>query len=169
LEGVLLFPEIDGTVSKLGSFEEILEICSHVKHAWPCIDLAHHHARNSGCLREKKDFSAIIDAVEEKLGEEALKYLHFHYSPVEWNERGEQTHKAINDIVPQPEQLSLFDNDCKEDIFYLPRYEPFIEVVYERGLFPVIISETKDSQDEGALMMKRYYQGLNKQVEMVGA
>ena len=160
LQEVCLFPEIDGVINKLGSLEDILEICYSVKRAWPCIDLAHHHARNNGCLKSKENFIAILNTIEEKLGPEALENLHFHISPVDWNKSGEKAHKAFDDVIPEPPQLFLFKDEYPRDIVFSPRYEPFIESIVERNLTPIIICEAKDSQDIGALAMKKYYKSL---------
>ncbi len=158
-ENVRLFPEIDGKVKKLGSFEEILSICSEVEYAWPCLDLAHLHARHNGYLTSKKDFLKVIDQVALKCGIEVLQYLHVHLYPIDWKPNvGEITHKAFFD-KPSFTQLSLLEsNHCFDH--YLPRYEPFIELIYENGLTPTIICEAKDSQDLGSKEMKKYYKFL---------
>ncbi len=157
---VRLFPEIDGRKNWLGSLEEVIEVCQNVRFAWPCLDLAHLHARTGGALQTRIDFEQVLDTIEEALGREALEWLHFHMYPIEWNERGEVTHKAFGDIITNT-QLSLLDEQLP--VQYLPRYEPFLDVLYERRLSATVICEAKDSQDIGALEMKRYYEALTLQ------
>ncbi len=160
LNGVCLFPEIAGKIGGFGSLEDILSICEGVKCAWPCLDLAHLHAREHGSLRTKDGFAKVIDAVEERVGEEALEHLHIHLYPVEWGDGGEVTHKAFHDKVPDTRQLGLFTAEQNQDEVYLPRYETFLELIVERKLYPTIICEAKDSQDVGALEMKKFYMSL---------
>lgn len=160
LRGVHLFLEIAGKIGQLGSLEDILAICEAVKCALPCLDLAHLHAREHGSLRTKDDFAKVIDAVEERVGEEALEHLHIHLYPVEWGDGGEVTHKAFHDKVPDTRQLGLFTAEQNQDEVYLPRYEPFLELIVERKLYPTIICEAKDSQDVGALEMGKFYMSL---------
>lgn len=160
LEQVHLFPEIAGKIRQLGSLEDVLAICEAVKCAWPCLDLAHLHARNRGSLRTKDDFAAVINAVEARLGEETLKHLHIHLYPVEWGSHGEIQHKAFHDKLPETQQLCLFPSEQDHDVVYLPRYEPCLELIVERQLYPTVICEAKDSQDLGALEMKRFYMAL---------
>jgi deoxyribonuclease-4 len=160
LKGVCLFPEIAGKIGAFGSLEDILLICEKVECAWPCLDLAHLHAREHGSLRTKDDFAKVIDTVEERLGAEALKHLHVHLYPVKWGDGGEVTHKAFHDKLPKNRQLSFFTDEQNHDIFYGPRYEPFLELVTERSLYPTVICEARDSQDIGSLEMKRFYTNL---------
>ena len=49
-----LYPEIGGKVAQLGSLDEIIEICKRVPIAYPCIDLAHLHAREIGSMTSKE-------------------------------------------------------------------------------------------------------------------
>ncbi|HCC67849.1 TPA: hypothetical protein DEP90_01380 [Patescibacteria group bacterium] len=153
MKDVKLFPEIAGKVGQFGSFEDVLEICKNVKSAYPCLDLAHLHARQHGSLIKKEDFEKVIDEVE-KVGKNSLDFLHIHFYPVEWTEGGEKKHKKFSDRKPKSNQLSLISNE--DDRFY-PRYEPFLDLVIERNLAPLIVCEARDSQDEGALEMKKYY------------
>lgn len=157
LEQVLLYPEIEGKVAKLGSLDEILAICKAVRCARPCLDLAHYHARNNGRLRNKVDFCTMIDMIGDCLGSTAFDSMHMHLYPIEWASRGEIRHRAFQDEIPIPPQLALLDRKSSGDRHYFPRFEPIIDVIIERNLCPTIICEAKDSQDEGALAMKQYY------------
>lgn len=164
LGSVRLFPEIDGRRSWLGSLEEVLEVCANVRSASPCLDLAHMHARTGGTLKTRADFSKVIDLVESTLGEESLNRLHFHMYPIQWNEKGEVTHKAFADVLESRQQLSLLQEDDPTETHYLPRYEPFLDALLERELSGTVICEAKDSQDVGALEMKRYHQARSTEL-----
>ncbi|MFH0957539.1 MAG: TIM barrel protein [Pseudomonadota bacterium] len=160
MKGVRLYPEIAGKVNQLGSLDEIISICKSVPYAFPCIDLAHLHARTMGTLMTRKDFDQVIDEIEKKLGDEAIKNLHIHLYPVEWGGKGELRHKAFADKIEKTQQVSLFTTAAHNQGIYYPRYEPFIDLIVQRKISPVIICEAKDSQDVGALEMKSYYNVL---------
>jgi len=158
LGSVRLYPEIDGRCRWLGSLDDLLEVCANVESAYPCLDLAHLHARTQGSLVTQGDFEAVIDAVVAALGQEALEHLHWHMYPIEWNGNGEVRHRAFDELKTNV-QLSVLSVGSEAER-YLPRFEPLLNVVQRRGLTPRIICEAKDSQDIGALEMKSYYEGL---------
>lgn len=159
-ENVRLFPEIAGKVGQLGSFEDILYICENNKYAFPCLDLAHLHARTGGTLYTSKDFEKVFDEVEERLGKEAIENLHIHFYPIELGKGGEKRHKAFFDKKPVNKQLSMLDSNKPKEDRYHPRYEEFLKVIKQRSLSPTIICEARDSQDLGALEMKEYFKKL---------
>jgi deoxyribonuclease-4 len=155
---VRLFPETAGKVGQLGSLDDILALCESCSIAYPCLDLAHLHARTHGSLRTKVDFENVISSVEAHLGSGALKYLHVHLYPVAWGDGGEIGHKAFFDRLESSPQGALFGSPEDKDVFFRPRYEEFVDVVCDKRLVPTIICEAKDSQDLGAKEMKEYYQ-----------
>jgi deoxyribonuclease-4 len=155
---VYLYPEIGGKCGQLGSLEDIIFFCKNVKNVYPCLDLAHLHARTNGTLYTKQDFLNVFKKVENELGNDALHKIHIHMYPVDFGTGGEKAHKAFDDLKDNT-QLILGSDHTEER--YTPRYEPFIEAITEMKLYPTIICEAKDSQDVGALAMKKYYKGLN--------
>jgi len=160
LRAVRLYPEIAGHIASLGSLEEILAICSEVRSASPCLDLAHLHARTGGSLRTRADLEIVFDAIERELGADAMLQLHMHMYPIEWGSKGEIRHRAFDDLCSKPSQLMLLEQNTWAEEHYLPRYEPLMELLVERKLHPLIICEAKDTQDVGALEMSRYWHSL---------
>jgi deoxyribonuclease IV len=156
---VHLYPEIGGKVGQLGSLEDIIAISAAVRCAWPCLDLAHLHARSHGSLRAEADFAAVLDQVGAGLGKKALDHLHFHLYPVRWRSSGEVTHRAFHDRVEDGEPASRAGVEGGEE-YYLPRYEPFLRVMAARRLPATVICEAHNSQDVGALEMKAFYASL---------
>src|SRR3989344_3351280 len=132
---VKLLPETMGLKSQLGSLQEVLQICIETN-TEPCIDFAHIHAREGGSLKEKEGFEKVVIEIKTSLGEEALKRLHCHFYPVEFNEKGETKHRAYN-----------------EKDFY-PQFESFASIIKKFKIEPTIISESRDSQDLAALEMQ---------------
>lgn len=154
LQGIHLLPEVVGCISQLGSLDDVLSICEEVNSAWPCLDMAHHHARSNGCLRATEDFENMLTLVEGRLGQEGLKNSHFHMYPIEWGPKGEIRHRAFEDRI-EVGLGGLFTENPAES--YLPRYEPFLTALHARDLAPIIICEAKESQDIGAKAMKAFW------------
>ena len=136
--GVVICPETMGKPSQLGSLEEVLSICEQVPGLEPCIDFGHVHAYEGGSLKTEKDHRRILDMIQKKLGKKILKRLHCHFYPVEYTPKGEKTHRAYS-----------------EKDFY-PQFRHISGLIKEYEMNPTLISESKNSQDGGALEMKRY-------------
>lgn len=135
---VRILPETMGKKSQFGSVDEVLEICKKTG-CEPCMDFAHIHSREGGSLKSFKDFREVILKVKKILGIEAVRRLHCHFYPVEYNEKGEKMHRAY------------FEKD------YFPKFEHFLPVIREFKMSPTLISESRDSQDGGALQMKEMF------------
>ena len=150
-ENIFLYPETAGKKAQLGSIEEIIEICSHVRFAYPCIDLAHVHAFRGGTLLTPESISSLFDLIEERLGMEVLHKTHFHMYPVEVLRAGEGKHKAFTDKIVHP-----LLGEAHSDM-YFPRAEHFAQAIFDKGLFPSVVCEAYDSQDTGAILIKNYY------------
>jgi len=121
---VHLAPETTGKPSQLGNLDETLTLCEKVESTLPTIDWSHIHAREKGKLKTIDDFREVIDVIEKRLGSDAAKNLHCHYTRVEFTERGERCHHTM---------------DERE---YGPDFEPFAVLIAELGLKPVVISES---------------------------
>ena len=121
---VNLGPETMGKLSQFGSLDEILTLCENLGLTEPVIDWAHIHARERGGLKTAEDFAKILDTVGKRLGTEAMKNLHYHYTPVEFTNKGEKRHHTMNEVG------------------YGPDFKLLASIIAELGLKPVIISET---------------------------
>lgn len=141
---IVLCPETMGKVNQLGSLAEVLELCQLDKRLTPCIDFGHLNARSQGGLKTKADFAAVLDSIAQALPDERATSFHVHFSKIEYAAGGEKRHLTFEDTV------------------FGPDYQPFIELVYQRGLRPVIISESAGTQTEDAATMLQYYNSLVK-------
>lgn len=146
LGNIRVCPETMGKMNQLGTLEEVLELCTLDERLLPCIDFGHLNARTLGALKEKQDFAAVLDAIENKLGAARLKEFHSHFSKIEYTAGGEKRHLTFEDTV------------------FGPDYEPLIELIYERGLCPTVICESAGTQAEDALAMKKLYESLGESV-----
>jgi len=138
---VHLGPETTGKVSQLGSLDEVLTLCERVELTEPVIDWAHIHAREGGKMKTLDDFRKALDTIEKRLGTDAMKNLHCHYTLVEFTGKGEKRHHIMDEV------------ECG------PPFEPLATLIAELGLTPVIISESPvldvDAQKMRDIMLKK--------------
>ncbi len=141
---VRLYPEIGGKTASLGSLDEIIEICKNCQYCYPCIDIAHLHAREFGSITSKEILREKLQKIKDEIGEK-FPYIHFHAYTINYNDKGEVKHLAHGENMP---------NGDKE----LPNLDDFVELLKEFDLEPWVISEANQSQDQGALYMKNAYE-----------
>jgi deoxyribonuclease-4 len=140
---VIFCPETMGKTNQLGTLDEVIEICRSDESFVPCIDFGHLYARSFGGIKEKSDYAAILDKLENGLGYERIKSFHCHFSKIEYTEKGgEKRHVTFADDK------------------WGPPFEPFVELLKERGLTPYIVCESSGTQTEDAAIMKNYYESL---------
>src|SRR5215831_8223341 len=88
-------PELTGRPSQIGDFDETLTWCEMIPGVRPCIDFSHHYARLQGVPNRFEDFAAMLDAIERRLGAEALERLHVHIGGIEYGPAGERRHVPL--------------------------------------------------------------------------
>ena len=136
-------PETMGKINQLGDLNEVMELCRIDDTFIPTIDFGHLNARTLGSIKDKSDYAAILDTIENKLGHDRLNCFHSHFSKIEYTEKGgEKKHLTFSDEI------------------YGPQYEPLMELIYERNLSPTFICESAGTQTEDAQTMKLYYESL---------
>ncbi len=121
---VHLAPETTGKQSQLGNLQEILTLCERVELTEPTIDWAHLHAREKGKLKTIDDFRKVIDEIEKRLGTDAAKNLHCHYSHIEFTDKGERRHHVMDEAE------------------YGPDFNMLASLIAELDLKPVMICES---------------------------
>jgi deoxyribonuclease-4 len=124
IRNVKLGPETMGRVYQVGSLDEILTICEEVEQTQLVIDWSHLHARHQGRFRKAEDFRAVVEEVERRLGTEAAKDMHCHFSKIEYTDKGERRHHVLDEAR------------------YGPDFEMLAEVIAEFNMRPVMICET---------------------------
>ncbi|MHA1819361.1 MAG: TIM barrel protein [Promethearchaeota archaeon] len=137
---VYICPETMGKLGQLGTVEEVITICKEVgtDKCIPTIDFGHIYARSLGKIKDKNDFMKIFEMIEKELGSDVVKYLHIHYSHVEYTQRGEKEHHPNSDTK------------------WGPKYEPLLELIWEAGYHPTIVVESPDLEDDAVQLMKYY-------------
>ncbi len=141
LTGIYLCPETMGKQNQLGSLSEVLELCAMSKWVRPTVDFGHLHAVTGGQYITKKEMEDVFDTIGEKLGAEAAKNLHIHFSRIEFTKGGEKRHWTFADEFGPP-------------------HEPLMEICARRGFTPRIICESAGSQAIDAKTMQDLYFSL---------
>jgi deoxyribonuclease IV len=136
IKNVRLGPETMGRHSQFGNLEEILAVSQELG-TQLVVDWSHMHARSGGGLRTTADFRKIAINAEEKLGTEAMRNMHCHFSKIEYTYKtGERCHHNLDESG------------------YGPEFEKLAEVIAEFKMRPVVIAETS-MQDLDAVKLKK--------------
>lgn len=132
--------ETMGKINQLGTLEEMMELCALDEHFYPVVDFGHMNARERGGVFPDADsYRRVFDAVAARLGDEKARYMHCHFSKIEYTDAGEKKHLTFEDSV------------------YGPFFEPLAEALARDGLCPRIICESAGTMSEDALFMQRAY------------
>lgn len=129
-----------GKINQLGTLDEVVELCSLDPHLYPVVDFGHMNARERGDFFPDCDsYRRVFDTVANALGDEKARYMHCHFSKIEFTDAGEKRHLTF------------------EDGMYGPFFEPLAEALAREALCPRIICESAGTQTEDALAMQQAY------------
>jgi deoxyribonuclease IV len=137
--GVAYRLETTGKGTQFGTVEELVALCKAVGTCRLCLDFAHIHARNNGCLKGYDDFAAILQYVAAELGSAALDDLHLHIGGIQYSEKGERNH------------LPLLESDFQ--------YLACLKALKDFKVRGCVIAEGPRVEND-ALLLKRTYEGL---------
>ena len=156
-----LFIETAGKAGQLGSVDQILSLSKQLDGVHPCIDFGHVHARTLGTFEDPDNIFTLCDEVQSFLDINPLKRAHFHYAPIHFGPRGEIQHRAVDDRYPEPEQKDLFGEVAvgkgSRDGWFHPRPDPVAEALRSLSGDFTVISETHNSQEIGAKVLKENF------------
>jgi len=143
ISGVQLGAELTGKKSAYGCLDEIIDLSEEfgAKQVVPVIDFAHYHAREAR-LKTTEDYSRILGKVEKRLGNDAARNFHCHFSGIEAIEAGEKNHLPISSLSPP--------------------FEPLARAWLENGWKGKAICESPLIEND-ALEMQKAYKRLEKQ------
>jgi len=141
---VKIGPETMGKIHQLGSLEEVLTLCETVEQTQVVVDWSHLHARGRGRFRAVEDFRKVVDQMENRLGTEAVKNLHCHFTKIEFTDKGERRHHIL------------------EESRYGPDFRLLARVIVEFDMKPVIISESPILDLDAIKMRDTLREELNK-------
>ena len=137
IRGVVLGAELTGKKSAYGSLDEIIDLAEHfgLKKLMPVIDYAHYHARERR-LKTKDDYLAVLSVMEKRLGSEASKDFHCHFSGIEFSDKGERNHLPIESGSPP--------------------FAPLAEAWIENGWAGKAICESPEIEKDALIMQETY-------------
>ena len=139
----VLCPETMGKVNQLGTLDEVLALCAVDPRITPCIDFGHLYARSQGTVlcgdHAAADYAALLDRLEQALGDGRARAFHGHFSRIAWTKGGEKCHLTFADTA------------------YGPPHAPLLALLRQRGLTPTIICESAGTQAEDAAALARAY------------
>ena len=134
--------ETMGKLNQLGTLEEVLELCAVDRHYYPVVDFGHLNARNiGGYYTDVDSYRRTFDTIANAMSDDVARYLHCHFSKIEFTSAGEKRHLTFEDDV------------------FGPAFEPLAEAIVREGLCPRIICESDGTQAEDALFMKHLCYG----------
>lgn len=137
--------ETMGKINQLGTLEEVIEQCRVSPIYTPVVDFGHLNARAlGGAFPDCDSYRRVFDRIAEALGDTHAKYLHCHFSKIEYTKAGEKRHLTFSDET------------------YGPVFEPLAEAILREGVCPRIICESAGTQAEDALAMKACYRNAEK-------
>lgn len=144
LENKILCPETMGKVMQIGTYKEIIDLCTISEKLIPTFDFGHINALTQGSLKTPDDYKRIFDYCFEKLGEERTKNAHIHFSKIQYGAKGEIRHLTFDDNL------------------YGPCFDDLAQVLLDYDLSCHIICESAGTMAEDSLTMKQIYHDLKK-------
>lgn len=138
-EDMFICPETMGKTLQIGTFKEIIDLCTISEKLLPTFDFGHINALTQGSLKTVEEFQEIVDYSFEKLGEWRTKNAQVHFSKIQYGDKGEIRHLTF------------------EDETYGPNFEPLCEVILKNDLNFHIICESSETQAEDSVAMKKIY------------
>ena len=136
-----LFPDVNlafetmGKTAQFGTIEEVLKL-SREFDIYPCVDLAHMHARANGGYNTEEAFRDVLDMYADHLGKKSLGTMHLHYSGIAYTAKGERKH------VP------LRESDA--------RWKDCLRVLKERHAGGVLVCESPALEEDTLLLQRTY-------------
>ena len=138
--GVQIGLETMGKQNQLGTLDEVIELCKTDRILYPVVDFGHINSRSEDeRFKTGGDYLKVFEKIGGKLNDEKAKYLHCHFSKIEYTQKGERKHLTF------------------EDKIFGPEFEPLAEILAENKLYPNIICESDGTMDIDALFMKNVY------------
>ena len=134
-----LCPETMGKVMQIGTYKEIIDLCTISEKLIPTFDFGHINALTQGSLKSAEDYKRIFDYSFEKLGEERTKNAHIHFSRIQYGAKGEIRHLTF------------------EDKLYGPYFEDLVNVLIDYDMACHVICESSGTMAEDSKTMKDIY------------
>jgi len=136
---VILRVETTGKRNQFGEIEEVVRLSEELDKVMPCLDISHIHARTLA-YNSYDEFISLLEHIESRLGNDAIKDMHVHISGIEYDLKGEKRH------------LNLKNSDFN--------YTDFLKALRDFNADGRVISESPNLEED-ALMLKDLYSRLH--------
>ncbi len=143
LDGIYLCPETMGKSMQIGTWKEVIDLCTVNNHLTPTFDFGHINCLMQGELKKPEDYKRIFDYSIEKLGFDRTSNCHIHFSKIMFAEKGEIKHLNYT-----------------EDQIYGPDFQPLAQVLHDYKLSPRVITESMSHMVEDAVILKEIYKNI---------
>ena len=136
-----LFPHVNlafetmGKQTQFGTLEEVLKISKEFG-IYPCVDVAHMHARANGAINTTEEWNDLLDVYADYLGKKSLKSMHLHFSGIAYGLKGEKNHVPIQ------------ESDA--------RWQDFLQVLKDRDVGGVLVGESPLMEVDTQLLQKTF-------------
>lgn len=135
------FPDVNlayetmGKHTQWGTLEEVLTVCRAFD-LYPCVDVAHMHARANGGMNTGPEWEELFDRYADALGNAALSRMHLHFSGIAYGEKGEKHH------------LPFEESDADWNVF--------LRVLQKRNIGGILVCESPAMEDDTLLLRHTY-------------
>lgn len=127
--------ETMGKQTQFGTLDECLKISKEFN-IYPCVDVAHMHARSNGAVNTTKEWNELLDTYVRYLGKKSLKSMHMHFSGIEYGLKGEKRH------------LPILESDA--------RWMDFLRVLKDRDVGGVLVCESPLMEKDTLLLQETF-------------
>ncbi len=104
---VTLSPETTGKIKQFGDWDELMEAIKEIPEIGMTLDFAHVWAREKGNI----EFDKVFQTLEQELGSEFFEDMHMHFSGIQWNKGGEDSHLILEESdFPLQEMLEVIES-----------------------------------------------------------
>lgn len=134
--------ETMGKIQQIGTYQEIIQLCTMDKILMPTFDFGHINCILQGGLRTQDDYQQVFDLCSNTLGEYRTKNCHIHFSKIEYGLKGEIRHLDFSDNV------------------YGPEFLPLAKCIKQNNYTPSIICESSEKMMEDALQMQKIWDNI---------
>ena len=141
-KNMFLCPETMGKTMQIGTYKEIVDLCTISPKLMPTFDFGHINSLTHGSLKCEDDYAKIFDYCAERLGEERTKNVHIHFSKIQYGEKGEIKHLTFADQI------------------YGPNFDHLCNLLVKRNYNCHVICESQGTMAEDSLIMKKTYMNL---------
>ena len=138
-DDMFICPETMGKTLQIGTWKEMIDLCTISKKLMPTYDFGHINALTQGTLKSESDYAEIFEYSRKKLGDFRTENAHIHFSKIEYGPKGEIRHLTFDDKI------------------YGPNFEPLCSYLVKNNMSCHVICESNGTMAEDSVFMKKCY------------